>query len=201
MKSFLERCKDIGVGIAYYADELEDLNDVREEIEKSIRDGYIDDYASNTLRDIRRNISILRERAKSKAEAMLGTNKEIYAESYISDRGGHICLPVKKEYKAKISGSVIDKSRTGETLFIEPTSIAKINEELQKMKQEENNEEIRILYTLSAILSDVFPVFEKNTKTIEHLDFAFAKGKLSIELDAISPEINTQRYIKIKDLL
>jgi dsDNA-specific endonuclease/ATPase MutS2 len=198
LKGFLIRCKNIDVGIAYYADELDDLSDIRMEIENSVRDGYINDYASNVLKDIRRNISILEDRIKSKAEAMLGINKEIYSENFISDRGGHICLPVKKEYKSKISGSVIDKSRTGETLFIEPTSIAKINEELQKLKIEENNEEIRILYTLSVIVSDAFSIFEKNRKTIEHLDFAFAKGKLSIELNAISPKINTKGYIQIK---
>lgn len=197
LKSFLNRCKDIQVGIAYYADELEDLEEIRGEIENCIRDGHIEDSASNTIKEVRRNITILEARAKNKAEEMLGTNKEIYAESFISYKAGHICLPVKKEYKTRLVGSVIEKSRTGETLFIEPSSIAKISEELQQLKIEENNEEIRILYTLSALLSDVFSVIEKNRKAIEHLDFAFAKGKLSAEWDAVSPKINTEREIKI----
>jgi len=67
-----------------------------------------------------------------------------------------------------------------------------------KAKQEENNEEIRILYTLSAMIAEEFYTFEKNIKIIEQLDFAFAKGKLSIELDAISPQVNTERHIRIK---
>jgi|GEM_PF-3518798 len=134
LKTFLNRSKDVQVGMAYYADELEDLNDIREEIEKTVDNGYINDYASTTLKDIRRTISILEEKAKNKAESMLGANKEIYAESFISNRGGHICLAVKRKYKARISGSVIDESRTGGTVFIEPTAIAKISEEVRKSK-------------------------------------------------------------------
>ena len=68
---------------------------------------------------------------------------------------------------------------------------------MQQEKVEENNEEIRILYTLSAMVSEAFHIFEKNIKIIEQLDFAIAKGKLSIELGGISPQINTKRHIKI----
>lgn len=198
LKDFLNRCKDQQVGIAYYADEIEDLDEIRETIERCIRDGRIDDYASNTLKEIRRNISIMQDRIESKAEKILEANKNICSDNCIIYRNNHTCLPVKREYKTKILGSIIDESRSGETLFIEPSAIIKLNDEIMQMRIDENNEEVRILYTISSMLLDVLPIFNKNISIIEKLDFAFAKGKLSLELNAIKPDINNNRYIKLK---
>ena len=41
--------------------------------------------------------------------------------------------------------------------------------------------------------------FERDKRTIEQLDFIFAKGKLSIEMNACNPNINTQRIIELKE--
>ena len=87
------------------------------------------------------------------------------------------------------------KSSTGNTLFIEPQSVTRYYEELQNLKLEEENEEIRILYSLSGMLADTFDVFDRNNRTIEKLDFIFAKGKLSMEYDGVEPKMNTQRKI------
>lgn len=40
---------------------------------------------------------------------------------------------------------------------------------------------IRILYTLSGLLSDKEEIIKKNNRTVEKLDFIFAKAKLSLE--------------------
>lgn len=44
-------------------------------------------------------------------------NKECMVDHYCTLRNGRVCIPVKKEYKLKISGSVIDKSSTGKHTF------------------------------------------------------------------------------------
>jgi dsDNA-specific endonuclease/ATPase MutS2 len=106
---------------------------------------------------------------------------------------------VKKDYKFKISGSVIDKSSTGSTLFIEPTGAAKYYEELQLLKISEENEVYRILYTLSAMVLASAPMLDENIKMIEKLDFIFSKGKLSLDMDGTEPVINTERRIKLTD--
>ncbi len=94
---------------------------------------------------------------------------------------------------------MIDKSSTGNTLFIEPSTVAKLYEQMQELRIDEENEEIRILYTLTAMLSDKAGVIQQNSHTIEKLDFMFAKAKLSIEYDGIPPEINTERYIRLRN--
>ena len=136
---------------------------------------------------------------KQKAEQIMRANKTCMADHYYTLRNGRICVPVKKEYKLKISGSVIDKSATGSTLFIEPTSVAKYGEELQMLKISEENEVYRILYTLTAMVADAADPVRENLTLIEKLDFMFSKGKLSIDLDAAEPQINVERRISLRD--
>lgn len=195
LKDFLERSKSLEVGLAYYSDELDPLGEIREEIATCIRGEFIDDYASHELKDIRRRINICEEKIKQKAEGMLRNNKKYCTDAFVVKRNGHICLPIKKEYKFKINGSVIDKSSTGATLFIEPTSIAKLNEELTILKLDEENEERKILYKLTDIVAESVDSFEHNVELVAKLDFIFSKGKLSLKLNAKKPKINTDRYL------
>ena len=101
LKDFLNRAKKIEVSIAYCADEIIELEDVREEIERCIRDGKILDNATSDLKDIRRNIINLEEKIKQKADSILLANKKYCSEDYTTIKGGHVCIPVKKEYKSK----------------------------------------------------------------------------------------------------
>jgi dsDNA-specific endonuclease/ATPase MutS2 len=62
------------------------------------------------------------------------------ADSFYALRSGRVCVPVKKEYKFKIQGSVIDKSATGNTLFVEPAGVSKYFEEIELLRIDEENE-------------------------------------------------------------
>lgn len=197
LKDYLARGKQFNNSLAYYDENLDSISELREEICSKIRNGIVDDYASKELGQIRNQIIKCEEQMKQKAEQIMRSHKDCMADNYCTFRNGRICLPVKKEYKLKISGSVIDKSSTGSTLFIEPTSVAKYYEELELLKIGEENEVYRILYTLSAIVLESAPVLNENLAMIEKLDFIFSKGKLSIDMDAIEPMINTERRIKL----
>ena len=81
---------------------------------------------------------------------------------------------------------------------MEPAAVAKQWEELELLKIQEENEVYRILYTLSAMAADSASVMEENVKRMEALDFIFSKGKLSMDLKAVEPSINTERRMRLK---
>ena len=199
MKDYLNRCRQYEIGLAFYGENLDSLDDICEELSLKIRGGQVDDYASKALKTIRDSIERTDAKMHEKAENAIRANKAYVSENFSTLRNGHICIPVKKEYKYKVSGSVMDKSSTGSTLFIEPAAVAKLYEELQELRIDEENEEIRILYTLSGMLSDKEETMHQNSRTIEKLDFIFAKAKLSLEYDGVQPAINTDRYIRFKN--
>ena len=197
LKDYLNRCKALELSLPWYEQNLDELDETRESIHVKIRNGAVDDYASKLLHELRSGIVRLEEKMKEKAEAVIRSNKECMSDSFSVNRSGHLCVPVKKEYKFRVSGSVIDKSATGNTLFIEPTAVAKYSEELQLMRIDEEDEERRILYTLSAMLGEQGETMEQNLRTMEKLDFCFSKGKLSMELGCAAPDINTERRIRL----
>lgn len=199
LKDYLTRGKIYENPLAYYEENLEAMDELREEIARQIRGGEVDDYASGQLQQIRNQIIKCEEQMKQKAEQMMRSHKEYMADSYCTHRNGRICIPIKREYKLKIAGSVIDQSSTGSTLFIEPVGVAKYYEELQLKKIEEENEVYRILYTLTAMVADAAVLMHENIRLIEKLDFIMSKGKLSMELDAVEPSINLERRIVLKD--
>lgn len=198
LKSYLERGKQYENSLAYYEANLDPMEELREEIVRQIRGGQVDDYASRLLQQLRRDISNLEEKMKQKAEQIMRSNKECMADHFSTVRNGRVCIPVKKEYKWKIPGSAVDKSSTGNTLFVEPVSVSNLYEEMQMLKIEEENEVHRILYTLTAMVAEGADVMKENIRMIEKLDFFFSKGKLSVDMDGMEPAINVDRKILLK---
>ncbi len=199
LKYYLARGRQYENPLAYYDENLDELNDLREEICRQIRCEEVDDHASNVLYDVRTRIIHAEENIKQKAEQVIRNNKECMADTFYTLRNGRVCVPVKKEYRYRIPGTVMDKSATGNTVFIEPAALGKYYEELQLLRVEEENEVYRILYTLSALVSDAIPAMEENMRMMEKLDLIFSKGKLSIDLDCVEPKINLERRIVLKE--
>ena len=199
LKDYLEKGKMYNNPLSYYEENLNAANEIKDEICRQIRNGAVDDYATKELTQIRSQIARCEDRIKQKADQIMHSHKEYMTDNFCTQRNGRICLPVKKEYKFKIPGSVIDKSTTGNTLFIEPVSVAKYYEELQLLKISEENEIYNILYTLTSMVLAIDEIMDVNISIIEKLDFIFSKGKLSIDLDCTEPAINTERKIILKD--
>ncbi len=199
LKDYLARGKDYRISLAYYEENLEPLEHIREEIRSQIWNDQVADNASESLRKIRNEIQHTESRMREKADAVLRSNKECMSDSFSTFRNGHICIPVKKEYKFRISGTVIDKSATGSTIFIEPTASGKYYEALQELRIDEENEVRRILYTLTAMIADWAETMEENTRYTEKLDFIFSKGKLSLALECTEPHLLRERRILLKN--
>lgn len=200
LKNYLNHSKQWEISLAYYEENLDSLEYIREMIQLQIRNGKVDDNASKLLKSIRSEIERNEDAMREKADSVIRANKECMSDSFSTTRNGHHCIPVKKEYKYKIKGTVIDQSSTGNTFFIEPISVAKYYESLQLLYIEEENEERRILYSLTAMISDDAPILEQDVSMIEKLDFIFSKGKLSLQYSGIEPKINTNRSIILKDV-
>lgn len=197
MRDYLARGQQYQIPLAYYGENLQSLGEIREQIHQQIRGGQVEDHATRELFDLRGQIQRTREKRREKAESVLRAHRECMSDSFCVTRGGHLCVPVKKEYKFRISGSVIDKSSTGGTLFIEPAGVQKYEEELTMLLIQEDNEVRRILYTLTVMIGEQMEAFRENCRVMERLDFAFSKGKLSVEWDCVPPIVGTDKKISL----
>ena len=191
LKSYLLRGEEGRISLAYYNQNLAFPEELQEEIERCIRGGRVDDYASAYLKDIKKQIQILEEKVSERAERALKTNRQYLNDSFVVTRNGRFCIPVKKECRSMVPGSVVEQSSTGATLFIEP-------EELEIYRIEEDAEERKILYTLTNMTAEREAELMEDIRVIQKLDFMFAKGKLSLEMDAVEPKINLEQYMELK---
>ena len=199
MKSYLKSGMEKKIALAFYSENLSEQNELDEQIAQSIRNGRVDDYASPYLKDIRRNLDLKQQELKDRAERLLRTNKAFLADSFVVTRNGRTCLPIKKDCRGKVPGSVIDTSASKATLFIEPAALSGIREELDLLQIEEDSEVRRILYLLSDAIASCADALTENIRTLVKLDFVFAKGKMSFDMNAVEPEMNADRYIRLRN--
>lgn len=76
--------------------------------------------------------------------------------------------------------------------------MANLREELEIYRIEEDAEERKILYTLTNMTAEREAELMEDIRVIQKLDFMFAKGKLSLEMDAVEPKINLEQYMELK---
>ena len=183
-----------------YFEELQPLTQVCEEIRRCIlSEDEISDDASSNLKHIRKSITTINDKIHSQLVSMVnGTYRTYLQDAVITQRDGRYCIPVKSEYKNQVPGIVHDQSATGSTLFIEPTAIVNLNNQIRELMIEEKKEIEIILATLSASVGMYSKEIAHNQEIMTTLDFIFAKGRLAMEQNASEPIFNCEHIINIR---
>lgn len=185
--------------VSAYALSMYELAHLREEIERCICHGRVDDRASPELHRVRKKISIVDDRIKQKINSVLNAASAAgyLQDPVISTRGGRYVIPVKREYRRMVEGTVHDTSASGSTLFIEPVGIAKLQEEMNILKIEEENEVYRVLSTLTGLVDGAVRELSVDIETLVQYDFLFAKAKYSRDLGGCAVLLDTEGKIVI----
>lgn len=161
----------------------------------------ISDNASHELKSIRRQIENKNSSIRNKLNSMINSSRtqKFLQDAIITIRQDRFVVPVKAENKRDVPGLVHDQSSSGATLFIEPMAIVEMNNELKELKLKEKAEIERILREISAEVGEVSENIKINQDILAKLDFVFAKAKLSIDMRAMEPKLNSDGYIRIKN--
>ena len=158
------------------------------------------DDASPELKRIRRAIIKQNESIRVKLNQIVNSseNKLFLQDAIVTQRQGRYVVPVKLEHKSKLAGIVHDQSSSGQTLFVEPTAIVNMNNELRELELKEHEEIVRILRELSGRVGEDEAQIKGNQRVMTALDFAFAKGKLAIGMAGMKPEISEKFHVNIR---
>lgn len=185
----------------HYFDQLEPVTLLSSEIDRCIiSEDEISDDASSTLKQIRRQIDAMNDRIHTTLNGLVnGSLRSYLQDAIITMRGDRYCIPVKSEYRSKVSGMIHDQSATGSTLFIEPMAVVKLNNDLKELYGKEQEEIQVILARLSADTADYIEEIRTDYRVMTELDFIFARGNLALSMNASRPIFNNERRIRIRE--
>ncbi|MFA7637664.1 MAG: endonuclease MutS2, partial [Monoglobales bacterium] len=118
-------------------------------------------------------------------------------EPIVTMRGDRYVLPVKSECRTSIPGILHDSSSTGATVFIEPSAVVQINNQLRDISIEEEREIERILADFSASVAEDGDNIISNYNIIISLDVLFAKAIFGNKNKCTEPELNDKGFLKL----
>ena len=91
-----------------------------------------------------------------------------------------------------------DQSSSGATFFIEPMPIVYLNNQIRELLIKEGQEIEKILKDLTIMVAQESESITKSLNVIAQLDFIFAKGKMSLDMEGVQPFLNSEGYVNIK---
>jgi DNA mismatch repair protein MutS2 len=170
-------------------------------IDKAVSpDGTLLDDASPELSSIRRKKISLAKKIEDQIKKVL---RESSVEQYLQDdfftvRNERYVVPIRLDGRGRVAGTIIDTSDSGQTLFLEPSSVAPLNAEWLENQLAEKLEILRIFRTLSGLAATELDTMRVDYDELIQLDFMTAQAGLAIQLDANPVELTGEPVLDLR---
>jgi DNA mismatch repair protein MutS2 len=152
-------------------------------------DGSIADHASPELARIRRQMERQQRAIEESLRSMLrrlGPEGSLQ-EDLITVRGERFVLPVKAEWKRRVPGVMHGASSSGQTYFIEPIETIEQNNELQRLLEEEQEEEHRILAAMTRQVGEHADAIRACAAILAEVESLFARARFAADFQCTAP--------------
>ena len=162
--------------------------------------GAILDTASRKLSAIRREIHGVEEKIQEILRRMIRSPeiRRILRYSNFTMVGHHYVLPIAKDHRGEVQGSVHRTSASNETVFIEPQAIAEQSAQLSYLRAKEHKEVRRILRWLSAQVGQVAVALLASLEVATRLDLLQAQGRYSLDFRMVPPDLNNEGRLVLR---
>lgn len=164
---------------------------------KILPSGELDDRASPELGRIRSDINRLRSQITHQLESLMRRSESAIQDELVTLRNDRFVIPVKTDHRGRVKGVAHGFSSSGATAFIEPLETIESNNELQHLRETEEREIARILFSLTEELRSALPAIEQAAHAVAELDFINAKAAFARRFDCVVPEINESSLLEL----
>ena len=162
--------------------------------------GKVLDTASRRLSALRREIGRVQEGIQETLRQMLRSPevRRVLRFPNFTMVGHHYVLPVAKDQRGEIQGSVLRTSASNETVYIEPASIGEHSAQLSFLRAREAKEIRRILRWLSAQVALVAEPLLGTLEIVAELDLIHAQARLSVDYRMSPPQLDEAGVLVLK---
>lgn len=191
LKLSAEKYPRLAAQVEATADPRPILRDVRGKI---LPDGTVADDASVALNRLRRDIERQQRQIQTSLERFLRTHRDdgTLQEEFITLRNDRFVVPVVAGQQRKVYGVIHGTSGSGHTLFVEPLETIDLNNELVRLREEEQREVTRILRELTELLRTNGPLVHALVVAIGRLDLLFARAEFAADFDCVIPRFSPE---------
>jgi DNA mismatch repair protein MutS2 len=166
---------------------------------KILPSGDIDDNASPDLRTVRRDLTERRHRIHRALESILRKQPQAVQEEIITFRGGRFVIPIRTDSRNLVPGVVHGLSTSGQTTFVEPLTVINQNNDLVRLKEQEEVEVARILSSITESLRNNLDSIKATVEALTELDVAQAKALFGVEFECVPPQISDEKKLSVMD--
>src|SRR6056297_1285370 len=157
------------------------------EIDRCINEyGEVADDASAKLKSLRGKMDSIENSIRDKLDSIIKSKhyQDMLQENIVTKRENRYVVPVKQEQRNNFDGIVHGQSASGLTLFMEPMSVVRLNNELRQVRAKESAEIQRILQMLSSKIAQNEEIIKTDLMIITRLDSIAAAAKFSLDYNS-----------------
>lgn len=155
------------------------------------------DSASMELQSIRSRIAKTNQRVRAQLDRMVKStsNQKKLSDAIVTVRNERNVIPVRAEYRQDFNGIVHDQSASGQTLYIEPSAVVELNNQISRLRSEEATEVQRILAELTAEVAEEAEACLISEQVMGHLDFLIGKARYAAKIKGTKPTFSEERQV------
>jgi DNA mismatch repair protein MutS2 len=116
-----------------------------------------------------------------------------------SEVNGRIVIPIDEKYNRAALGIMHDASRSGKTIFVEPTEIVGPTNELRQAEAELRAEEARVWRLLTEQILQNRAALEGSANAAGQLDLCMARVALGKELAGVIPHVGDEGIVSLRN--
>ncbi len=178
-------------------EQLPVLSELYQNIHQKCDANDLFDNASYELQGIRSKISGTTQRIKQNLDKIVKrqANQKKLSDAIITVRNERNVIPVKAEYRQDFKGIVHDQSASGQTLYIEPSSIVEMNNQISRLRNDEAAERERILTELTGYVAAEADACLISENIMGQIDFLTAKARYARSIKGTKPEFTNERTV------
>lgn len=200
VRNFLKENLQFDTSMQKLVDDLYSNKDLEDRILDTFDDNYtVKQNANAELKGLYASLRDTEANLKQKVQDLMNSSEfqKHLQENIYTLRDDRIVFQVKASSKSKVGGIVHDVSATNKTFYIEPAQIVPINNKIRELKSKIYAEIIRILTALSYEVRKEMNNLINTERLLAEIDFHFAKARYAVKIQAVEPEVNTSKSIKI----
>jgi len=149
---------------------------------------------------LKRKISDLRNDIEKKINKIIHSqhNEKAIQEKTFTTVNGRYVILIKTGMKGRVNGNVLDMSASGQTVYLEPSEIAPLSNEIIFHERELAVEIQKILTELTVAVAAHSDMLNENIKAISYFDFIYSAANFSIMTNSTEQRLLDKPAVNIR---